>query len=398
MALLAAMLIASSCRHAGAPIKPPVGGAIGARPRCRSPISSGCSGRAWGGSESASLIVELGRGPEPDGFETRSPARCATRRSSSATGSATQTSTWTSTGSPFRRSDCRRAPSRSSSATAGRSRRSSTTPALERGPGPARRRLQRRRARARQRASPCRAARPARRDERLARPASSKPADTERRRLERNLHDGAQQRLVTLALHLRMAQETLHDDPPAAGGDARGRRRRPQASARRAPRARPRAAPRRPHRPRPRTRAAVTREPRARSRSRSPASRPHRLPEASRSGPLLRRRREPHQRREARRSVRSEASNCQRRETVVVEIRDNGSGGANLPRLGDPRARRPRRGARRPASSSRVLLGAALSCARRSPSPSRRSRSRRRLAHREEMRAAGHLRAKGLSS
>jgi signal transduction histidine kinase len=42
-------------------------------------------------------------------------------------------------------------------------------------------------------------------------------ADTERRRLERNLHDGAQQRLVTLALHLRMAQESLHDDPAAAG-------------------------------------------------------------------------------------------------------------------------------------------------------------------------------------
>ena len=40
---------------------------------------------------------------------------------------------------------------------------------------------------------------------------------TERRRLERNLHDGAQQRLVTLALHLRMAQETLQDDPQATG-------------------------------------------------------------------------------------------------------------------------------------------------------------------------------------
>jgi signal transduction histidine kinase len=39
---------------------------------------------------------------------------------------------------------------------------------------------------------------------------------TERRRLERNLHDGAQQRLVTLSLHLRMAQETLRDDPLAA--------------------------------------------------------------------------------------------------------------------------------------------------------------------------------------
>jgi signal transduction histidine kinase len=39
---------------------------------------------------------------------------------------------------------------------------------------------------------------------------------TERRRLERNLHDGAQQRLVTLSLHLRMAQECVRDDPAAA--------------------------------------------------------------------------------------------------------------------------------------------------------------------------------------
>ncbi|MGZ4384744.1 MAG: sensor histidine kinase, partial [Gaiellaceae bacterium] len=38
----------------------------------------------------------------------------------------------------------------------------------------------------------------------------------ERRRLKRNLHDGAQQRLVTLSLQLRMALETLHDDRPAA--------------------------------------------------------------------------------------------------------------------------------------------------------------------------------------
>src|SRR3954454_7259814 len=38
----------------------------------------------------------------------------------------------------------------------------------------------------------------------------------ERRRLERNLHDGAQQRLVTLAVHLRIAQEILREDPAAA--------------------------------------------------------------------------------------------------------------------------------------------------------------------------------------
>jgi signal transduction histidine kinase len=38
----------------------------------------------------------------------------------------------------------------------------------------------------------------------------------ERRRLERNLHDGAQQRLVTLAVHLRTAQECLPEDPATA--------------------------------------------------------------------------------------------------------------------------------------------------------------------------------------
>jgi PAS domain S-box-containing protein len=40
--------------------------------------------------------------------------------------------------------------------------------------------------------------------------------DAARRRFERNLHDGAQQRLVTLSLSLRLAQAKLHDDPAAA--------------------------------------------------------------------------------------------------------------------------------------------------------------------------------------
>jgi PAS domain S-box-containing protein len=40
--------------------------------------------------------------------------------------------------------------------------------------------------------------------------------DVERRRLERNLHDGAQQRLVTLSLSLRVALEKLDSDPAAA--------------------------------------------------------------------------------------------------------------------------------------------------------------------------------------
>src|SRR6202012_2123222 len=45
-----------------------------------------------------------------------------------------------------------------------------------------------------------------------ARPVAT--ADATRRRIERNLHDGAQQRLVSLALDLRAAQATA---PPGAG-------------------------------------------------------------------------------------------------------------------------------------------------------------------------------------
>src|SRR5215468_971243 len=40
-------------------------------------------------------------------------------------------------------------------------------------------------------------------------------ADAERRRVERDLHDGAQQHLVALAVNLRLAQEIIADDPAA---------------------------------------------------------------------------------------------------------------------------------------------------------------------------------------
>ena len=40
--------------------------------------------------------------------------------------------------------------------------------------------------------------------------------DAERRRLERNLHDGAQARLVSVALQLRVIQKRLRSDPAAA--------------------------------------------------------------------------------------------------------------------------------------------------------------------------------------
>ena len=41
--------------------------------------------------------------------------------------------------------------------------------------------------------------------------------DLERRRLERNLHDGAQQRLVTLSLTLRLIESRVRGDPDAVG-------------------------------------------------------------------------------------------------------------------------------------------------------------------------------------
>jgi signal transduction histidine kinase len=41
--------------------------------------------------------------------------------------------------------------------------------------------------------------------------------DAERRRVERNLHDGAQQHLVAMAVNLRLARDIVGDDPRAAG-------------------------------------------------------------------------------------------------------------------------------------------------------------------------------------
>jgi signal transduction histidine kinase len=58
------------------------------------------------------------------------------------------------------------------------------------------------------------------RDERAAsRARLVEVGDAERQRLERNLHDGAQQRLVALALQLRLTEARLGRDPDAARDD-----------------------------------------------------------------------------------------------------------------------------------------------------------------------------------
>jgi PAS domain S-box-containing protein len=49
-------------------------------------------------------------------------------------------------------------------------------------------------------------------------------ADDARRKLERNLHDGAQQRLVALSVSLRLAETKLADDPRVAAGIVTGAR------------------------------------------------------------------------------------------------------------------------------------------------------------------------------
>ena len=85
----------------------------------------------------------------------------------------------------------------------------------------------------------------------------------ERRRLERNLHDGAQQRLVTLSLALRMAQSRLETDPRGAAELLNGRDGRADARPRGAPRARPRHPSGDPLRPRAAGRARGAGRPRA---------------------------------------------------------------------------------------------------------------------------------------
>ena len=135
--------------------------------------------------------------------------------------------------------------------------------------------------------------------------ASSRPGYEERRRLERDLHDGAQQRLVSLGLQIRRMQRSLpaRGERPRAGARPDRRRgrigdRRPAPDRRRraagAPRRRPRGrAPRpRPNRPDP-------------GRGRG-ADRPRRR--ERRGGGVLRRVRGDHERRQARVARRGRAA------------------------------------------------------------------------------------------
>ena len=93
--------------------------------------------------------------------------------------------------------------------------------------------------------------------------------DAERRRVERDLHDGAQQHLVALAVNLRLARDVLVEDPPAAAEMLGELAEAVQDTIQRAARARPRHLPAAARRPRAARGAARGRATAARSTSSS---------------------------------------------------------------------------------------------------------------------------------
>ena len=125
-------------------------------------------------------------------------------------------------------------------------------------------------------------------------------SDTERKRLERNLHDGAQQRLVAFALGLRVAQSKLRKSPDEADAHARQLAEELVGCDRRAARARAGHPSGRPDRARPRGRrsrcsppgrrcrwsSTSTSQSASRSRSRRPRTTPSRR--RSRTSPSMR--------------------------------------------------------------------------------------------------------------
>ena len=213
-------------------------------------------------------------------------------------------------------------------ATGGRSPRSSTTPRSTTIPSCSRRSAPRRRSR--WRTSACTPSREARLAElQASRERIVAAGDAERRRLERDLHDGAQQRLVAIALQLRLLQA------------ASARTRRPPSSSSRPPAT---SSPSRSQELRELARGLhpavldhglasaldVARRRARRSRPRCPASRRSALPEPVELAAVLRRLRGAGQRRQVRRGDRRVACACRaRRRGRAIEIADDGVGGAD---------------------------------------------------------------------
>ena len=182
---------------------------------------SACCARAWcAPARSPSCCAGWATRRTAARCATCSPTRWATARSSSSTGSTTRERWVDAEGRP---PSCptpttRRAPGPASSARASASARSCTTArccedpellALASPPPPA----------SRSRTSACRrSCAPASRSCATSRARLVEAGMAERRRLERNLHDGAQQRLVALSLSCGSPRRKLRTDPQRRRG------------------------------------------------------------------------------------------------------------------------------------------------------------------------------------
>ena len=159
---------------------------------------------------------------------------------------------------------------------------------------------------------------------------SSRPASKERQRLERNLHDGAQQRLIALSLELGLLEGRVGDDPDARQRLERARREIaprsrscapslagsiPRLSAGTASRSRSSSSPRW-----------------RRSRCGSTVELEGRLPERARGRGLLRRLGEPRERRQARPRVGGDGRRQPRATARRRRVVDDGVGGADTER------------------------------------------------------------------
>ena len=185
--------------------------------------------------------------------------------------------------------------------------------------------------------------------------------ETDLRRIERDLHDGAQARLVALGMNLGLAEQKLAADPEAARDLVAEARVGVEAGAARAARPRARHAPAGAHRPRARRGGRV-----ARARERDPGRRRRGRPRAAagggRDGGVLRRRRGDGERREARRRDADHgAGRRERRLDSCVEVADDGRGGADLGGSGLVGPAASRRGARRDARRRRARPAAGRS-------------------------------------
>ena len=251
--------------------------------------------------------------PSPARCATRSPARCATRRSSSPTG-CRSTSAYVGAGRRAGRAARRRQRPRDDVRRARRRRaspRSSTTPrsetsrelvgAVTSAAGIA---LENERLQADLRARLS--------DLRASRARIVEAGDTARRKLERDLHDGAQQRLVSLSIVLRLVAGKLPPDAPetrAADQRPRGAHRLAGGAARH----RARHPPRGPQRPRAAGRARVARRARAGARRACDVALDGAPAARSRGRRVLPRRRGPDQRRQVRRGAERDASTSRAR-------------------------------------------------------------------------------------